>query len=192
MRASDQLPLHHNAAEWFVGRHLREGRGQSPALLGDGFQLSYAQLDEEVRRFAAALRDAGIHRGERVAFILPDTPLLSAGFWGAIALGAVAVPINTLLKPEQQRAVLEDCDARLLVSDVPGAAPAGCLQWSAAEARKRIEEVKPLGEYARTHRDAFCFMLYSSGTTGEPKGVMHLQHDMWVCCETYGKSVLQT
>src|SRR5256885_21798 len=102
MRASDQLPLHHNAAEWFVGRHLREGRGQSPALLGDGFQLSYAQLDEEVRRFAAALRDA------------------------------------------------------------------------------------------RTHRDAFCFMLYSSGTTGEPKGVMHLQHDMWVCCETYGKSVLQT
>jgi benzoate-CoA ligase len=190
MRASDQLPIHYNAAEWFVGRHVKEGRGNRVALLGDGFSLTYAELDLEVRRFASALREAGVHRGDRVAFILPDTPLLSGGFWGAIALGAVAVPINTLLKPEDHRKILEDCDARLLVADA-AVAPAECMHWSAEEAIKRTASTKPR-DYARTHRDSFAFFLYTSGTTGEPKGVVHLQHDMHVCCETYGKSVLQT
>src|ERR1700687_918942 len=117
MRASDQLPLHYNAAQWFAGRQVKEGRGNRVALVTDDATLTYAQLDESVRRFAGALRRAGVHHGDRVALLQFDTPQLAIGFWGAIAAGAVAVPINPLLKPADHKRVLEDCDARVVVAD---------------------------------------------------------------------------
>jgi 4-hydroxybenzoate-CoA ligase len=198
-RAAGHLPLRFNAAEWFVGRHLREGRAGSTAIIdGDG-SLTYGQLDDAVRRIATVLRDAGARRDERIAFIAPDSRWLSAGFWGAIAAGCVAVPINTLLTASDFRYVLDDCGARIAVVDPAIAAPSelamtGAEVWTVDEMRKRIEVAAPREAYAETHRDAmaFAFFLYTSGTTGEPKGVVHLQHDMWVCCETYGKTILET
>lgn len=197
MRAADHLPNRFNAAEWFVGRHAAEGRERRLAIVTDEGETTYGKLDLLVRRFAGALEAAGIHRGDRVALILPDIPLLSAAFWGAIAAGAVAAPLNTLLKPEKLRAILEDCDPRVLlfdpaVIDGPAIANDGCAVWDRMEAGRRLEASGPIPRYARTHRDGIAFLLYSSGTTGEPKGVVHLQHDMWVCSRTYGESVLAT
>ena len=196
MRASDQLPDRFNAAFHHVGRHVAEGRGDRTAIVSDGEQTTYAALDGRVRRAAAALREAGLHPGDRVALVLPDAPLLSVAFWGAIAAGGVAVPINTLLRPEDHRAILDDCDPRVVVVDPAlgdperlGAASLGAA-WTPEELERRIAGARPADGYADTHRDAFAFMLYSSGTTGEPKGVVHLQHDMWVCSATYGEQVL--
>ena len=195
MRASDHLPESFNAASWFVGRHVADGRAARIAVVTDEGEVTYGQLDDLVRRFAAALHRQGLRAGDRVALVLPDGPLFSSAFWGAIAAGAVAAPLNPQLKPETSRSILADCDPRVLVFDpalVEGAAIASgdCSLWPADEAWRRMDAVDPTAEYASTHRDAFAFMLYSSGTTGEPKGVVHLQHDMWICCRTYGEQVL--
>jgi benzoate-CoA ligase family protein len=195
-RASDHLPLRFNAAEWFVGRQVREGRGESIAIIDGEGSMTYADLDDSVRRFASMIHDAGARRDERIAFIAPDSRWLSIGFWGAIAAGCVAVPVNTLLKPADYRFVIDDCGARIVVVDPSIVDPTELAQaeaevWTVDEMRGRFADATPRTTYARTHRDEMAFFLYSSGTTGEPKGVVHLQHDMWVCCETYGKSVLQ-
>ena len=196
LRAADRLPLHFNAAEWFIARHVAEGRASRTAMIDGQGSITYGELDDAVRRFASALRDAGVRRDERVALIAPDTRWLSIGFWGAIAAGAVAVPVNTLLTVSDFRYVIDDCGARITVID-PKIIDASALAsidteiWSVDEMRKRIDAASAQPSYAVRHRDAMAFFLYSSGTTGEPKAVVHLQHDMWICCETYGKSVLQ-
>ena len=195
-RAADHLPLRFNAAEWFIGRHPREGRASSIAIIDGEGSITYGQLDHAVRRFASVLHEAAVRRDERIAFIVPDSRWLSIGFWGAIAAGAVAVPINTLLTVADFRYVFDDCGPRIAVVDPAIVDPSelaatGAEVWTVDEMRKRIERASPCGAYAATHRDAVAFLLYSSGTTGEPKGVVHLQHDMWVCCETYGKTVLE-
>jgi benzoate-CoA ligase len=196
MRAADHLPERFNSAEWFVGRHAREGRGARVAIVSDEGSMTYAELDLAVRRFAAALKRAGVGRDERVGLVLPDGPLLAVAFWGAIAAGAVAVPLSTLLKPHDYRAIVADCGARIIITDPSILDPRALADldaelWTPDYARVRIDSSPPLAGYASTHRDGFAFFLYSSGTTGEPKGVVHLQHDMWVCCETYGKHVLR-
>ncbi len=194
-RAADHLPVRFNASEWFIGRHVREGRAHRVAIIDAEGSMTYGELDDSVRRFASVLHEAGARRDERIAFIAPDSRWLSTGFWGAIAAGAVAVPVNTLLKPADFRYVIGDCGARITVVDPQIVDPSELASidtevWTIDEMRQRVAGASPRAAYADTHRDAMAFFLYSSGTTGEPKGVVHLQHDMWVCCETYGKSVL--
>ncbi|MDE2571329.1 MAG: benzoate-CoA ligase family protein [bacterium] len=190
------MPAHFNAAWWFIGRHVEEGRGARVALAGDEGEMTYAELDADVRRFAALLHQEGIHRGERVALILPDGRAWAVAFWGALAAGAVAVPLNTLLTPQDYAAILTDCEARTVVvdpklADASSFSPPGCAKWDGAHLLAQVERAKPREGYAQTHRDAFAFFLYSSGTTGEPKGVVHLHHDAWICARTYGEQILR-
>ena len=196
LRAADRLPARFNAAEWFIGRHVLEGRASRMAIIDGEGSITYGKLDEAVRRFAGVLRDTGVGRDERVAFIAPDSRWLSIGFWGSIAAGAVAVPLNTLLKASDFRQVLDDCGARIAVVDPQIVDPSELASndtevWTIEKMRARIQAASARVKYAETHRDAMAFFLYTSGTTGEPKGVVNLQHDMWICCETYGSSVLE-
>jgi benzoate-CoA ligase family protein len=202
-----QLPLVFNVASHFVDRHMREGRGDKVAIEFGEDRVTYRQLLESVNRLGNALKALGVRREERVAMLLLDTPEFAYCFFGAIKIGAVALPINTLLKPHEYEYILNDSRARIaIVSEsllpqlqaiprknlcclekivVAGHAPDG-LQSLQALLGSASGELEP----EPTSKDDAAFWLYSSGSTGFPKGCVHLHHDMVVCAELYAKAVL--
>jgi benzoate-CoA ligase family protein len=119
MSRSDDVPVPEvfNAAEYFIGRNLREGRGGSTALIAGELQFTYLQVSTLVDRAANALARGGAVRGDRVLLLLLDSPAFVAAFWAAVKLGAVPVPANTLLRTEDYEFMLRDSGARGLVVD---------------------------------------------------------------------------
>jgi len=93
----DQLPTTFNAAAHFVDRHLIEGRGEKVAIECGDQSVTYAQLAEGVNRAGSVFKSLGVRPEQRVALLLLDTPDFAYCFFGAIKIGAVAVPLNTLL-----------------------------------------------------------------------------------------------
>ena len=113
------IPGQFNAAAFFVDRHLAEGRGARIAIECGDERVTYAELAERVNRCGNALRDAcGVRPGERVVLLLLDGPAFFYAFFGAIKIGAVPVPVNTLWKTADYRYVLNDSGAGVaIVSD---------------------------------------------------------------------------
>jgi benzoate-CoA ligase family protein len=201
-----QPPERLNAAEVLVDSHLAEGRGEKTAIMSGDRIVRYAQLAEAVNRFGNALRGLGVRMEERVALLLPDSPELAICFFGAIKVGAVAIPLNTLLSSKEYEYLLGDSRARVLVVHADwldrigpirdrlpclehvvtvGGKPAWDLGFDAL-----LERASPTVEPAVTLRDDAAFWLYSSGTTGMPKGAVHLQHDMLVAADTYARDTI--
>ena len=114
---SPSIPEQFNAAQYFVDRNLDEGRGGKVAVLCDERELTYGQVAELVNRAANALGQAGVERLDRVLLLLADSPAFVAAFWGAIKLGAVPIPTNTLLTSGDYEFLLRDSGARCLVVD---------------------------------------------------------------------------
>lgn len=167
-------PRRFNAAAHFVDRQVSEGRGDRLALITGGERLTYAEVRDRVNRAGNALKDRGIGRGDRVLLRLPDGPEFVACFFGAIKSGAVPVPLNTQLKPRDYDYIEQDSGARFTVD------PDWPLDADPADL-----------EPADTAWDDPCFWLYTSGTTGTPKAAIHLQHDMLVCCDGFGRHVIE-
>src|SRR5207237_865386 len=108
-----------NAADYFIERHLREGRGERLAFTDPWRSLSYAQLSDASARFAAGLAKTGIERERRIALLMLDTIDFPIAFWGALRAGIVPVPINTLLPAEITEYILRDSRAAALVVSAP-------------------------------------------------------------------------
>ena len=196
-----QLPERLNAAEVLVNSHLAAGRADKTAILSGERVVSYRQLAESVNRFGSALLDLGVRMEKRVAFLLPDSPECAFVFFGAMKMGAVAVPINNLLASKDYEYLLNDCRARVLVLHASlldrigpirdrlphldhvimvGGQPAWELGFDTL-----LERARPYLEPAPTVSDDMAFWLYSSGTTGVPKGAIHLHHDMLMAADAY-------
>src|SRR5947207_3381534 len=114
--AVGSLPEHFNAAAFFVDRHVAEGRGARMAFRFGGRAITYADLAASVDRCANALAALGVEIEHRVLLVLNDSPAFAAAFWGAAKLGAVAVPVNTLMTPAEYEFLL--ADSRALVAIV--------------------------------------------------------------------------
>jgi benzoate-CoA ligase len=204
------VPEMFNAAAHFVDRNIHEGRGAHVAIECRDERVTYGELFECVNRLGSALRQClGVRTEERIVLLLQDGPAFAYAFFGAIKVGAVPIPLNTLWKPADYRFVLNDCRARVLVvsepllpkiaripvSQLPHLEHVIVVGDGATDGRRiRFDDLLARGS-ARldpepTSRDAAAFWLYSSGSTGTPKGCVHLQHDMVVCAELFAKGVL--
>src|SRR6266849_4891500 len=186
-----------------IDRHVDEGRGDTPALRMAQRELSYAELQEMVNRAGNALRDAGIEPEQRVAILVHDGPEFVAAFLGAMKIGAVPVPTNTAARPNELQLMIADCRARGLVADANLVGPAE--QTPNAQLRAVFvvggdddrRGFPAAVQRASCSLDAFptgvdepCYWLYSSGTTGSPKGVVHLHGDMLACVTPFAEEVV--
>lgn len=195
-----------NAASHFIDRHLEEGRGAKIALVDANGQHSYAELARLVNRAGNLLRNCEVNRGDRVMLGLNDSIFFPALFFGALKIGAIPVPVNTLLVSEDYRYLVGDCAPRLIALSAPLVD-----RWAEALA-DQTDPTRVLIEGDRQHSysaletelarssdeleavsiatDEVGFWLYSSGSTGGPKGVLHRHEDLIRTAELYGRNVL--
>jgi benzoate-CoA ligase len=208
------LPGVFNATTHFVDRHIGEGRGAKTAIECGDERVSYSDLLARVNQLGRALRERlGVRVEERVSLLLLDGPHFFYSFFGAIKIGAVAVPVNTLWTSADYEYVLADSRARVVIVSAEIAPKLAAIE---AVRRPGVEHVVVVGDSevtfdgrvrtwrwadlvsgvapdldaAPTSRDDAAFWLYSSGSTGRPKGCVHLQHDMVLCAELFGKGIL--
>jgi benzoate-CoA ligase len=172
-------------------------------------RLTYRELQEQVSRVGNALKgELGVRPEERIILLMLDGPEMIAAFFGAIKIGAVPVPLNTRWTAPEYEYAIRDASAAVvfLSSALAGEAVqaiGGCPsvrhlvvvgadmdEGRAIGFEALVGSGAPHLEAAPTSRDAPAFWLYSSGTTGRPKGCVHLQHDMVVCADGYARGVL--
>ena len=207
------LPDIYNAASTFLDRNIEEGRGERVAVYYEGERWTYRQLQAMANRVGNALHTLGVEQEQRVALLLLDSPQFVGAFFGAIKLGAVPIPINTSLRPADYLYILNDSRAKVLLIHAalwPQIAPirtqlhylqqivvvgrdtlaAGENQSGLLDFQQWIADASEQLTSASTSKDDAAFWLYSSGSTGFPKGCVHLQHDMLVCTELYARPFL--
>ncbi|TVZ00802.1 benzoate-CoA ligase family protein [Trebonia kvetii] len=212
-----------NASEYLLDRRIAAGDGARVALTGPAGDLSYAELHDRVRRTAAGLRAAGVQPEQRIVMVMADSPQFVVVYLAAMRVGAIPVPVSTMLRSDGIAELLRDSRARFLAvtsefaaaaESAVAAAPelAGVLADIPLSASTRpVHLVSPGGRPPQTppvylldelagaapddsvydtSADSPAFWLYTSGTTGTPKGAMHRHGSVEVVCETYGKQVL--
>ena len=161
--------------------------GERNAITMHGASTTYAQLWDETRAYAGALRQMGIGEGDRVAVLIPNVPDFARVYYAVLSLGAVAVPIHALLKRQEIAYVLQDSGAKLLICAAPlldegaaGAQASGVQTLSVLAPREldtdRLEDraaaAEPITTYVPRHPEDLATILYTSGTTGKPKGAL--------------------
>ncbi|SPJ27143.1 benzoate-CoA ligase family protein [Falsiruegeria mediterranea] len=198
-----------NAAQYFVDRHVNEGRGDRPAFReagGEKRSLTYGALADGAGVVASALTRAGIPREARAVMLVLDQIEFPQIFWGCMRAGVVPVPLNTLLAAPVYKAILEDSRATILfVSQElwPVVEPAARASSHLSHIVVIGDAPEGTGSYADftadcapsdtvdASEDDVAFWLYSSGSTGQPKGVRHVHGSLKATADTYGAQVLQ-
>jgi len=205
---------HVNAAYHLVDRHVDSGDGGRTAVRSQGTSTSYAELQELSRAFAGGLRGLSVRRGDRVVFVCSDRLELAVGILGALRYGAVAVPLSTMLTGPELAKIVQDSGARVLAV-TPEFGPAVTVAVAGATELEHVVVVNEAQVQVPTHltvtpwsallaaggalgepvapigADFPALWLYTSGTTGTPKGAMHRHANLRAVCDTYARDVLQ-
>lgn len=195
-----------NAASRLVDEHISKGRAEKAAIICGQRTISYRDLSSSVNRLGNSLRDLGVRMEERVAILLPDLPEFAFAFFGAMKIGAVAVPLNTNLGSQDYEYLLNDSRARVLIVTAalrekiePVRERLRYLEHTLvcdaggnenADLHRLMSQSSPALEPTATSADDAAFWLYSSGTTGMPKGAIHAHRDMLVMADAYARQTL--
>lgn len=202
----------YNAASDFVDANVEAGRGGKTAFKEGGRSLTYGELQKQSCRFASGLASLGFGHESRMAMLALDTIEFPVAFWGAIRGGVTPIPLNTLLTTEQYHYMLEDSRAAVLfVSEAlaktvePALPRVSSLKAVVIAGNKQaistgdiplysLDEVIGKGTAdlftAPTLSDEVAFWLYSSGSTGVPKGTKHVHSSLIYTAKTYAAQIL--
>ena len=187
---------------------LNANRPNKTALMDDAGSLSYGQLADQIQRCSAALSALGLRREDRVLLLMHDCSDWVVSFLGALHAGVVPVCVNTLLTTQDYAYMLADSRAQAALVSAPllptlqtamdskphevkhlivsrgQDMPTGAHDWA------QLVAASAPAQGADTHGDELAFWLYSSGSTGAPKGTVHTQANLYWTAELYGKAVL--
>ena len=196
------IPEAFNVADYLVTRQVHGGRGDRIALISEGASLTYSELDALVNRAGNVLRSLGLAPEQRAVLLLHDGPAFYACFLGAIKIGAVPIPINTMLREADYRFILNDSRATVCIVSEPLAGQIlpslhllPCLKHlivsngaiaGISSLETLIAGASPTLDPADTHKDDPAFWLYSSGSTGhaqrrDSSAARHRSHDRGLC-----------
>lgn len=202
----DNLPEQLNAASIFIDENIRDKRGDNIAIYYGDEILTYHDVFNKVNKTGNALKNLGVNVEERVMLLLFDSPEFVATFFGAMKIGAVPIPINTMLNSKDFQYYLNDSGAKTLIVQstllkeienikddlkyLKNIIVVGSEETKYQSFDDFIKNESSNLEAAETNKDDAAFWLYSSGSTGSPKGVVHLHHDMFYSSDLYAKNVL--
>jgi benzoate-CoA ligase len=194
---------------------FKADRDTQAAVMFEQRDITYRELRDLTIASAERLSALNIQPGDRVAILLNDSPEFIASFVALISLGAIAVPINMALRKSEQLTILKDCGARMAIIEadavealfeishpteladllVVSRAAGPQIETSLSGIQSKSFEQAPRLElsngFPAGEADADAFILYTSGSTGEPKGAVHSQSDIFYTNETYCREVLR-
>jgi len=200
------IPRRYNAAYDLIQRNLAAGRGDKPAFIDDAGPLTYAELDRRSSAFANVALALGVLPEQRILLCMHDTVEFPVAFLGAIKAGIVPVAVNTLLTPADYEYILNDSRTRAAVVSAPLAATFQAFAGRLPHLQRVIvsggdaagpdslasltADANTAFECAETSPDDVCFWLYSSGSTGAPKGTVHVHSSLIQTAELYARPIL--
>jgi benzoate-CoA ligase family protein len=199
-------PGRFNLTDYFIDRHIREGRAGKPALRCGECVHTYGNLASDINRAGNGLLQLGLQEEQRVLLILPDCQEFVVAYFAVMKVGAIAVPTTSFARTADYEYVLRESKARILVvhSTVFGEIAAALSEQRYLRHVIVVGERQPGHIYwndwlsgnsadlspAESNGDDVAFWLWTSGSTGRPKAAVHLHYDWIHCCRNYAVEVL--
>ena len=200
-----EFPSEFNVSVPFIDRHLDEGRREKIIIHStSGEKITYGQLAKRVNQSGNVLKNIGLNPCDRILMVVKDSPEFFYLFWGAIKAGFIPVPLNTLFRCNDYSYIIEDSECSSIIyspefktevesalAHVSEGPNHSCLtEGVSGSFLEQLQSASLELDAAPASATDDCFWLYSSGTTGKPKGVVHSHRDMVVTSQHYGIDTL--